>query len=45
MLTAAATQVASVVGEARTLDRFIALSEERFWTVAHNLWWSWDHDS
>src|ERR1700733_14662490 len=45
MLTAAATQVAPVVSEARTLDRFIAPLQERFWTVARNLWWSWDHDS
>src|SRR3984957_14970143 len=45
MLTAAATQVAPVVSEARTLDRFIAPIQERFWTVARNLWWSWDHDS
>src|ERR1700733_1176700 len=45
MLTAGATQVAPVVSEARTLDRFIAPLQERFWTVARNLWWSWDHDS
>jgi starch phosphorylase len=45
MLTAAATQVAPVVSEARNLDRFIAPLQERFWTVARNLWWSWDHDS
>jgi starch phosphorylase len=34
-----------VVSEARTLDRFIAPIQERFWTVARNLWWSWDPDS
>lgn len=45
MLTAAATQVAPVVSEARTLDRFIAPSQERLWALARNLWWSWDHDS
>jgi starch phosphorylase len=45
MLTAAATQVAPVVSEARTLDRFIAPVQERLWTLARNLWWSWDHDS
>jgi glycogen phosphorylase len=45
MLTEAATQVAPVVSEARTLDRFIAPSQERLWALARNLWWSWDHDS
>src|SRR5439155_1394887 len=45
MLTEAAAQVAPVVSEARTLDRFIAPTEERLWALARNLWWSWDHDS
>src|SRR5215467_13421577 len=45
MLTAAATQVASVVSEARAVDRFIAPSQERLWALARNLWWSWDPDS
>ena len=45
MLSEAATQVAPVVSEARTLDRFIAPVQERFWALARNLWWSWDHDS
>src|SRR6266481_6019796 len=45
MLTEAATQVAPVVSEARTLDRFIVPSQERLWALARNLWWSWDHDS
>jgi len=45
MLTEAAAQVAPVVSEARTLDRFIAPAQERLWTLARNLWWSWDHDS
>jgi starch phosphorylase len=44
-LVEAATQVAPVVSEARTLDRFIAPVQERLWTLARNLWWSWDHDS
>jgi len=41
MLTEAAAQVAPVVSEARTLDRFIAPSQERLWSLARNLWWSW----
>jgi glycogen phosphorylase len=44
MLTKAAAQVAPVVSEARNLDRFIAPLQERLWTLARNLWWSWDHN-
>src|SRR5271156_1363330 len=45
MLTEAAAQVAPVVSEARTLDRFIAPLQERLWALARNLWLSWDHNS
>ena len=45
MLTEAAEQVAPVVSEARTLDRFIAPAQEKLWALARNLWWSWDQDS
>lgn len=45
MLVEAATQVAPIVSEARTLDRFIAPTRERLWSLARNLWWTWDHDS
>src|SRR6202158_465509 len=45
MLTEAATQVAPVVSEARTLDRFIAPVQERLWALARHLWWRWDHNS
>ena len=45
MLTEAAAQLAPVVSEARTLDRFVAPIQERLWTLARNLWWSWDHDT
>jgi glycogen phosphorylase len=45
MLMDAAAQVAPVVSEARTLDRFIAPAQERLWSLARNLWWSWDQDS
>lgn len=44
MLTEAAAQVAPVVSEARTLDRFIAPAQERLWSLARNLWWCWDHE-
>src|SRR5262249_10351675 len=45
MLNEAAAQVAPVVSEARTLDRFIAPAQERLWALARNLWWCWDHDT
>ena len=45
MLSQAAAQVAPVVSEARSLDRFIAPVQERLWSLARNLWWSWDQDS
>jgi starch phosphorylase len=44
MLSEAANQVAAVVSEARTVDRFIAPVQERLWALARNAWWSWDHD-
>ncbi|HEY1160659.1 MAG TPA: alpha-glucan family phosphorylase [Terracidiphilus sp.] len=42
MLMEAANEVAPVVSEARTLDRFIGPAQERLWALARNLWWSWD---
>ncbi len=45
LLSGAAGQVAPVVSEARTLEKFIAPSRERLWALARNLWWSWDNDS
>jgi starch phosphorylase len=44
LLNELAVQVAPVVSEARTLDRFIAPAQERLWALARNVWWSWDHD-
>jgi len=44
MLTEAATQLAPLISEARTLARFIAPLQERLWALARNLWWSWDQD-
>ena len=45
LLARAAAEVAPVVSEARTLDRFIAPVQERMWELARNLWWSWDKDT
>ncbi len=42
MLVVAANQVAPTVSEARTLEQFIAPAYERIWSLARNLWWSWD---
>jgi starch phosphorylase len=44
-LAEAAAQVAPVVSEARALDRFIAPAQEKLWSLARNLWWSWDNDA
>ncbi|MEI9968009.1 MAG: GAF domain-containing protein [Terracidiphilus sp.] len=41
MLAEAAAQVAPVVSEARTLDRFIAPAQEKLWELARNVWWCW----
>jgi glycogen phosphorylase len=45
MLSEAAAQVAPAVSAARSLDRFIAPVQEKLWSLARNLWWSWDQDS
>jgi starch phosphorylase len=44
MLVEAAAQVAPVVSEARTVDRFIAPAQEKLWELARNVWWSWDNE-
>ncbi len=43
-LVEAAAEVAPIVTQARAIDRFIAPVQERLWSLARNLWWSWDHD-
>lgn len=42
MLQEAGSEIAPVVCEARTLDRFLAPVQERLWTLARNIAWSWD---
>ncbi len=44
MLTEAAAQVAPIVTQARTVEKFIAPVQERLFALARNLWWSWDYD-
>ncbi len=45
MLTSTATQIAPIVSEARTLDKFIAPMYDRIWALARNLSWSWDSEA
>jgi signal transduction protein with GAF and PtsI domain len=40
-----AAQLGPLVSAARTLDRFIAPLQEKLWSLARNLWWSWDPES
>jgi starch phosphorylase len=45
MLTAAGTQLAPMVSEARTEGQFVAPLYRRLAALARNLWWSWDSES
>ena len=45
MLTAAGTQLASIVSEARRLREFVAPSHQKLSALAQNLWWSWDDET
>jgi glycogen phosphorylase len=45
LLVQAASQVAPVVSEARMVDRFVVPVQERLWSLARNLWWTWDPES
>jgi starch phosphorylase len=45
LMVDAAAEVAPLVSEARTLARFIAPIQEKLWSLARNLWWSWDQDT
>lgn len=42
VLLQAASQIAPIVSEARTLEQFIAPAYDRIWSLARNLWWAWD---
>jgi starch phosphorylase len=42
LMASAAGQLGPIVSEARTLDKFIAPTYQRIWSLARNLWWSWD---
>lgn len=45
MLLTAASQLGSLVSAVRTLDQHVAPAHERLWTLARNLWWSWDAET
>ena len=45
MLMTAGAQLAPIVGEARTLNQFVAPAHQRLYALARNLWWSWDDDT
>jgi len=45
MLSAAGTQLAPIVGQARTLGQFVAPALHRLEALARNMWWSWDEDA
>jgi starch phosphorylase len=45
MLTAAGSQLAPIVSDARTLGHFIAPAHQRLLAIGRNLWWSWDNDA
>jgi len=44
-LSGVVRQLGSIVSEARNLGQFIAPMYERIWSLARNLWWSWDAES
>jgi glycogen phosphorylase len=44
-LVTTALQVTPIITAARVLHRFVAPTQERLWTLARNLWWSWDQDT
>ena len=44
-LSSTATQIGPIIGEARTLDQFIAPIYERIYALSRNFWWSWDDEA
>src|SRR5688572_23551608 len=45
MLATAGTQLAPIVSEARTVDRFVAPIHQKLSALAQNVWWTWDEES
>ncbi len=42
---AAATQLGPVISDIRGVEQFVVPAKQRLWTLARNLWWSWDYDT
>lgn len=45
MLHTAAAQLGPLLSTVRTLEQHVAPAHERLWTLARNLWWSWDSEA
>ncbi|HEY3968609.1 MAG TPA: alpha-glucan family phosphorylase [Planctomycetaceae bacterium] len=45
MLTTAAGQLGPLVSTVRALEQYVAPAHDRLWTLANNLWWSWDAET
>jgi starch phosphorylase len=45
MLVAAGAQLGPIISEVRTQEHFIAPAHQRLWSLARNLWWSWDREA
>ncbi len=42
---AAASQLGALISEVRSVEQFVVPAKQRLWTLARNLWWSWDYDT
>jgi len=45
MLLTAAGQIGPLVSTVRALEQYAAPAHDRLWTLARNLWWSWDAEA
>ncbi len=45
MLTTASGQLGPLVSTVRALEQYVAPAHDRLWTLANNLWWSWDAET
>lgn len=44
-LESLARHISPLVSDARAIEHFIAPTSEKLWSLARNLWWSWDEDA
>ncbi len=45
MLVTAAGQLGPLASAVRAVEQYVAPAHERLWTLARNLWWSWDSET